>query len=175
MKKRILLPITFLLFTIQFYSQNTNIKPMFEFFTKHSIGLESTSLNKNFILDNEASVYINSFGNTINCDSGTSVGGCILVNIISIFSAYEVSIGFDTFIGNSSPLVQPKIGVYLRPFYYGKIGVNFSTKNPMFSAGFTIPIKKFQLEFLYNNVYSYQTDPIRSSSRYQIGIMIPLN
>lgn len=175
MKKRFLILISILFLSIQLFSQTPDTKQKFEFFSKHSIGFESPSSNNNLILDNEVSIYINTFGNTINCDSSTSLGGCILINIISIFSAYEVSAGFDTYIGNSSPLFRPKIGFYLRPLYYGKIGVNFSTKNPIFSAGCTIPVKKFQIEFLYNEVKSYNRFSSEGTSRYQIGIMIPLN
>ncbi|CAM1346276.1 hypothetical protein [Tenacibaculum crassostreae] len=154
-------------------------KQKLELFSKNAISFYSPAPSQNLILDNEISLYINSFGNTFDCGNDTSFGACIFGNIITIFSAFEVSAGFDTFFGNfDSPTIQPKISFYLRPFYYTKIGATFSTKHPSFNFGFTIPIKNIMIELLYKDVKDYNENFYSESfnlSRYQIGIMIPLN
>lgn len=156
------------------FSQNKK----FELFLKNAVSFYSPAPSQNLILDNELSLYINSFGNTFDCNN-TSLGSCIFGNLVSIFSAFEISAGFDTYFGDfDSPTIQPKVSLYLRPFYYAKIGATLGTKHPSFNFGFTIPVKSIMIEFLYKDVRDYNSQFENNNfelSRYQIGILIPLN
>lgn len=171
--------LTTLLLFILFITNSFSQKRKFEIFSKNAISFYTPAPSQNVVLDNEISLYINSFGNTYPCDNGTSFGACLFGNLISIFSAFEIAAGFDTYIGNfDSPTIQPKVSAYLRPFYYTKIGVTLGTKHPSFNAGFTIPLNGVMIEFLYKDVRDYNDQLTVESfqlSRYQLGIMIPLN
>ena len=175
MNKKLLLTLG-LLITLTGHAQ----KKRHQFFAKSAISFYSPAPTSNLILDNEVSYYLNSFGNISPCGNNTSIGSCLFTNLILLFSAPEISAGFDTVITSfDSPIFQPKISFYLRPFYYTKIGVSLGTKHPSFNFGFTIPIKNIMIEFLYKNVRDYQRDlnsiEYFDMNRYQVGVMIPLN
>ncbi|MDY0780672.1 hypothetical protein [Tenacibaculum sp. IB213877] len=166
------------LFILSIYSLNAQQKK-YQLYSKNALGFYSGINQGNFILDNEISLYINTFGNTHDCGNDTSLGNCIFTNLILAFSSFEVSGGFDTILGKfDSPAIQPKFSVYIRPFHVAKIGASLGTKHPSFNFGFAIPVKNIMIEFLYKNVRDYNTDINTDEfdyDRFQLGIMIPLN
>jgi hypothetical protein len=161
---------------ISIKAQEERNLPLFQTFVKTSYGFMDTS-NPVHIIDTEFSLYINSFGNTIECGEDTSFLGCLLMNTFVAFSAFELSGGFDTTLYNGNFYIAPKAGLYLRPLYFGKVGLTFSKFNVGSSIGFSIPTKKeYLIELLYQkNFQNYKDAPFEEgNSRFQIGVQIPL-
>lgn len=128
-------------------------------------------------LNAEISLYINSFGNTVECGENQSFGGCIITNIVFMMSAFELTGGFDAALHNRNTYLVPKAGFFLRPLYFGKAGINVSTFGVYFGAGISIPTKKdYLVEILYqDNLQNFKHSPILENvSRFQIGLQIPL-
>ncbi|MDP3353557.1 MAG: hypothetical protein Q8S44_07445 [Flavobacteriaceae bacterium] len=174
MKKYLFLVAFFLIVSVK--AQEDRSLPLFQSFVKTSYGFMNSSKPTHFI-DTEFSLYINSFGNTVDCGDDQSFFGCLLMNAFISFSAFELSGGFDTALYNGNFYIVPKAGLYLRPLYFGKVGITVSKFNVGSSIGFSIPTKKdYLIEMLYQrNFNNYKDAPFEEGkSRFQIGIQIPL-
>ena len=174
MKIYLVLFATFIFVSIN--AQDDRNLPMFQSFVKTSYGFMDSS-NPVHIVDTEFSLYINSFGNTIECDDDTSFFGCLLMNAFVAFSAFELSGGFDTAIHEDNFYLTPKASLYLRPLYFGKVGLTVSKYYIGSSIGFSIPTKKdYLIELLYQkNFENFNKTPFEEGkSRFQIGVQIPL-
>lgn len=173
MKKYLL---SFLIFTpFLVYTQVKNPKPHFETFLKTSYGYINND-KPIHLLNTEASLYINTFGNTAACEEGANLAHCYIFNIITFISAIELSGGFDTTYFDDKLYLSPKGGFYLRPFYYGKAGFTISTFSLNSSVGISFPIKKdYLIEMLFqSNLVNFKGAPFDEGlSRFQIGLQIP--
>lgn len=157
-------------------AQEDRSLPLFQSFVKTGYGFMDSSKPTHFI-DTEFSLYINSFGNTVDCGEDQSFFGCLLMNAFVAFSAFELSGGFDTALYNGNFYVAPKAGLYFRPLYFGKVGLTVSKFNIGSSIGFSIPTKKdYLIEMLYqSNFNNYKNAPFEEGkSRFQIGVQIPM-
>lgn len=164
-----------MIFPMVFHAQKNNPKPHFETFLKTSYAYIDHD-KPIHLINAEASLYINSFGNMALCEDETNLMGCLLFNIITIFSAYELSGGFDTMYLDDKFYLAPKAGFYLRPLYYGKAGINISTMSINTSVGISFPIKKVYLvEMLFqSNLVNFNQAPFEEDlSRFQIGLQVP--
>jgi hypothetical protein len=166
----------FLLFsTFLVHAQVKNPKPHFETFLKTSYGYIDNDKPVH-LLNAEASLYINTFGNTARCEEGDNIAGCFLFNVITFISALEISGGFDTTYFDDKFYLSPKAAFYLRPLYYGKAGFTISTLSLNSSVGISFPIKKdYLVEMLFqSNMVNFKNAPFDENlSRFQIGLQIP--
>lgn len=169
----------FCILLFSFYIVNAQVKnpkPHFETFLKTSYAYIDHD-KPIHLLNAEASLYINTFGNIAGCDEGVNLAGCFLFNVITFISALELSGGFDTTYFDDKFYLAPKVGFYLRPLYYGKAGFTVSTFSLNSSVGISFPIKKeYLVEMLFqSNLGNFKYAPFDEGlSRFQIGLQIPL-
>lgn len=171
-----LILIAFIFLTQQISAQSDDL-PFFQPYVKVGYGYMDSSKPAHFV-NTEMSLYINSFGNTVECDENMTLGGCLIANIIFMISAFELSGGLEAALHNSNSYLIPKVGFYLRPLYFGKAGINVTTFGMNVSAGFTIPIKKeYMIELMYlNNFVNFKNSPFDENvSKYQLNVQLPLH
>lgn len=166
----------FILLNTVIFAQNNDDLPFFQSFFKTGYGVVDSSKPMHAV-NSEFSLYINSFGNTIECGEDQSFGGCFLMNALIFISAMEFSAGIETALHDNKVYIIPKGAFYLRPLYYGKAGIVFNRFGVNSSFGVMIPTKKkFKVELLIQkNLSNYNNSPISSNtSKYYIGVQIPI-
>lgn len=91
-------------------------------------------------------------------------------------SMFEAHVGLATTYSQEHFYLIPKMGVVLRPLYYGKLGLQISSQSMSIQPGLCIPIKDYQLELLYHyQIVVFKQAIIEPDTHgLSVGLQIPL-